>query len=349
MLYEKVKQAAERARKKNPGADDFYIPIEDFIEFVTFHLIVTIKMRNTMSSNKMSMSQYLQQDQTYKESYKKKVITEEKEYKTFHKTLRNAINRFNALNHKTVAEEEKRKQVEAESGSRGTRFENAIIIHDFQAKSEMPILMNLKEEKGSLNTVYQRILKNNSHNINFTNYKLFTEYLNEEIQKQKLTDDEKNLHQYLIEKHLKFQTIKEICKCYEDILEATANNQSQLQQEQLVAIDRQARLQLMLYVTKMPMVQQWQPYINVVTELPIYKFNAFIQEIDSVTNFIKWILLELCNEHEEIVFDESDMNCFTNYVNPKRFQNDYGTRKGFSRNTFAIVMEEIQRGNESSI
>jgi len=347
MLYEKVKQATERARKKNPGANDFYIPIEDFIQFVTFHLIATFKMRNTLSSTKMSMSQYLQQDETYLKSYKKIAITEEEEYKAFHNTLRNAINRFNTLNHKTVAEEEKRKQIEAESGSRGTRFGNALTIHDFQVKSEMPIMMNLKEAKGPLNTVYQRVLKNNSHNINFTNYKLFTEYLNEEIQKQELKEDEKDLHQYLIEKHLKLQTIKEICKCYEDILQATSNP-SQSQQEQLVAIDRQARLQLMLYATNMPMLQQWVRYINVVNDLPIYKFDDFIQEIDSVTNFIKWILLEFYNEHEEILFDESDMECFRKYIDPKRFQNGYGVRKGFSSNTFTSVMEEIKRGNEQA-
>ncbi|WP_342533881.1 hypothetical protein MHB40_03120 [Lysinibacillus sp. FSL K6-0057] len=344
MLYEKVKQAAERARKKNPGANDFYIPIEDFIEFVTFHLIATIKMRNTMSSTKMSMSQYLQQDETYLNLYKKKVKDEEEEYREFHNTLRNAINRYNTLNHKTAIEADKRKSNEAKAGSRGTRFENTITIHDFQAKSEMPMLMDVKETKGPLNTVYQRILKNNSHNINFTNYKLFTEYLNEEIQKQELTDDEKYLHQYMIEKNLKLHALKEICKCYEEILEAT----SHLSQEQFVVNDRQARLQLMLYATNMPMLQQWQPYIKVVNDLPFYNFDLFIQEIDSVTNFIKCILLEYCNEHEDIVFDESDMEHFRKYIDPKRFQNDYGVRKGFSSSTFNIVMEEIKRGNEQA-
>lgn len=343
MLYEKVKLAAERARKNNPGANDFYIPIEDFIEFVTFHLIATIKIRNTVSSTKMSMSQYLQQDETYLKLYKTKAIPE-KYYNTFHSTLRNAVNRFNTLNHKTAAEAEKRKEMEKKIGSRGTRFENTITIHDFQAKSEMPILMDLKEAKGPLNTVYQRILKNNTHNINFTNYKLFAQYLNEEIQKEELTKDEKYLHQYLIEKHLKLQTLMEICKCYEDIHEATSN----LSQEQFVVSDRQARLQLMLYATKMPMLQQWEPYINVVTDLPVYKFNLFIQEIDSVTNFIKWILIEFCNEHEDIVFDESDMEHFRKYMDPKRFQNEYGVRKGFSSSTFTIVMEEIKRGNEQT-
>ncbi|MFJ8263019.1 hypothetical protein ACIQ4I_13880 [Rummeliibacillus sp. NPDC094406] len=339
MLYERVKQALERARKKNPGAN-FYIPLEDFIEYVTFHLIATSEMRNTMTSKQMSMSQYLQQDKTYKEFYERKAFTEEAEYKAFHNKLRNAINRFNSLNHKTEEEANQRKRSEAETGSRKARFENTITIHDFQAQSEMPILMDIKEAKGEQNTVYQRILKNNLQNVNFTNYKLFEEYLNQEIQKQSLSADEKQLHQYLIEKHLKLHTLKEICRCYESIVKNTSN------QKQILEVDLKTRLQLMLYATSMPMVQQWQAYINLITRLESCKFGRFIQEIDSITNFIKWILMEYCNKHEDIVFDESDMECFRKYIDPKRFQNDLSIRKGFSSSTFSIVMEEIKRGNE---
>ncbi len=79
LLYQKVKEATLRARSNNPGAV-FYIPIEDFMEFVTFHLIAFIKMRNPITSEQMSMNQYLQQDKAYSESYKKVAITDEEEY-----------------------------------------------------------------------------------------------------------------------------------------------------------------------------------------------------------------------------------------------------------------------------
>lgn len=348
MLYEKVKRATEQARLKNPGANNFYISLDDFTEFVTFHLIALTKYRNPMASTKISMNQYLQQDPAYKKAYQKKAITDKEEYNYFNSTLRNAINRFNTLNHKTAAEEGKRKQIEVESGSRATRFENAIIIHDYQAKGEMPILMNIKEVKGQENTVYQRILKNNVHNINFANYNLFTEFLVNEINNQDMTDDEKVLHHYLIEKNMKLQTIKEICNFYEDMVEVEMSRPSFVRKGlgKIAENDRHARLQLMLYVTKMPMIQQWKPYIHAVSELPSSKFSSFIVEIDSVLNFSTCILLEYFSDQEDIAYDESDMKYFRDYVNPSRFQNDYRVRKGFSSQTFTIVMKEIKKGHE---
>ncbi|MED1561529.1 hypothetical protein AJ85_17070 [Alkalihalobacillus alcalophilus ATCC 27647 = CGMCC 1.3604] len=337
MLYEKVKEATLLAQNNNPGAN-FYIPLEDFMEFVTYHLIAFIKMRNPISSKKMSMNQYLRHDEAYSTSYKKVVITDEEEYKIFHNTLRNAINRFNALNHKTKAEAEIRKQAESEKGSRGNRFETPITIHDFQVIGEMPTLMDLKATKDPLNTVYQRILKNNIHNITFTNYKLFSEHLNDSITEQNLTMDEKQLHHYLIEKHLKLHTLKSICKEYENMVQS--KNLSLTDEE------RKARLQLLLYATNMPMVQQWKTYIDLVKELPPYKFHAFIQEIDSITNFIKWILLMYFQQNEDVVFDEQDLIYFNSYVDPKRFENDFVLRRDFSSQTFSIVMDEIKQGNE---
>ncbi|MFV2046292.1 hypothetical protein ACEWK1_02845 [Metabacillus sp. YM-086] len=337
MLYEKVKEATIRAKNNNPKAD-FYIQLEDFMEFVTFHLITFIKLRNPLSSKKMSMNQYLQQDEAYLKSYNKVAITDEEEYKIFHNTLRNANNRFNTLNHKTKAEAESRKQAEAEKGSRGNRFESPITIHDFQANGEMPILMDVKSTKDLLNTVYQRILKNNIHNINFTNYKLFSEHLNDSIQEQNLSEEDKLLHHYLIEKHLKLHTLKKICKNYEKLIQST--------NPILTELEKRARLQLMLYVTSMPMVQQWETYLDLVMELSPHQFDSFVQEIDSITNFIKWILLMYFQENENVDFNEQDLIYFNNYVNQKRFENDFVLRRDFSSTTFNSVMREIKQGND---
>ncbi len=256
----------------------------------------------------------------------------------FHNTLRNAINRFNTLNHKTKAEAESRKQAEAKKGSRDSRFESPITIHDFQVSGEMPILMGIKSTKDLLNTVYQRILKNNVHNINFTNYKLFSEHLNDSIQEQNLSEENKHLHHYLIEKHLKLHTLKKICKNYEKLIDST--------NPEITEIERRARLQLMLYSTNMPMVQQWGTYIDLVMELSAHQFNIFIQEIDSITNFIKWILLLFFQENEEVEYDEQDLVYFNNYMNLRRFENNIVLRKDFSSHTFDTIMREIKQGND---
>ena len=311
-------------------------PLDDFVAFVTFHLLAFTKMRNTITDQSKSMNQFLQQDKSYLDSYYKFVITKEKEYKTFHNTQRNAVNRFNNLNHKTRAEANKRKQTEKDKGSRRNRFDQPITIYDFQIRGEVPTLMELKASKDPLNTVYNRILNNQLHNINFTNYKLFSEHLVEVLQKQKLLDDhERLLHQYLIEKNLHLHTLKHICKNYE-----------KMKKKSLSDFERETRLQLMLYTLKMPMVPQWTVYIDLVCELSPHEFPLYVQEINSITNFIECVLLEYFQENEDIQYDEQDWIWFEKYVQPGRYVNDFRLRKDFSSATFQTIMNEIKDGNE---
>jgi len=206
----------------------------------------------------------------------------------------------------------------------------------------MPILMKLKEKKDEFNTVYQRILKNNIHNVNFTNYKLFSEYLNEEIEQQKLTQDEKNLHHYLIEKHLKLHAIKKICRNYE-ILQNSTN--PKLSEEELAA-----KLELMIFATHSPMVQQWGRYIDLVLELKVDQFQKYIIEILSISNFIHWIFIyyfNYFNETDIIIYDEDDLTHFREYANPSKFSNDYQLRRDFKSRTFEVVMKEIKKANDN--
>ena len=71
--------------------------MNDFVKYVTFNLIAYGKMRNSSTDEILSMSQYLQLDKSYAETYAKPVITDEYEYKMFHSTLRNAVNRLDRL------------------------------------------------------------------------------------------------------------------------------------------------------------------------------------------------------------------------------------------------------------
>lgn len=338
MLYEKVTTVVKEALLLHQEAN-FYIPLNDFVKYITFNLIAYGKMRNKSTGDVLSMSQFLQKDKSYAETYAKSVKDSEDEFKMFHNTLRNAVNRYNSLNHKNEFNSLRRKEEEAKKKSRSSRFESHIEIYDFQIKGEMPILMKVKEKKDVFNTVYQRILKNNIHNINFTNYKLFSEYLNEEIEQQELTQDEKNLHHYLIEKHLKLHAIKKICRNYE-ILQKSTN--PKLSEEEL-----RARLELMIFATHSPMVQQWCSYIDLVLELKVEKFKKFIIEILSISNFIHWIYILYFNETDSIVCDEDDLTHFREYVDSTKFSNDYLLRKDFYSNTFATVMKEIKKANDN--
>lgn len=343
MLYERVIKATDKALAKNPGAKGFFISLESFHEFITFHLIVKIQFRNELDSGKMSMRQYLQRNATFKKSFDKTVMDDEEEYKLFHSTLRNAVNRYNTLNHKTIEQEQQRKEVEAQVGNKVSRFENTIEIYDFQAEAELPILMGIKERKGSINATYQRVLKNNGHNINFTNYKEFVDNLITEVEESPISEENQMIQKYLIEKNLCYETIKLICKEYEEL---TAHSLSSLK---AITDINQARLELMVYVMKMPMIKQRKKYIEVVKDLPIEKFMAFINEIDSIRNFCTCILLEFFEEYDQIEFKLSDMEVFEAYVNLEDIKNDYKLRTGFSSETFKTVMEQIQKGNKTGI
>lgn len=114
MLYEKVKEATQRAKAKHPGADGFYISIDDSMAFVTFHSLAVTKLQNTSVCQFISMNQYLHA--TYLESYHNTVMTDKDEYKTSHNTRRNVINSYNTFNHKTKSN--KIKQSERDKGLR---------------------------------------------------------------------------------------------------------------------------------------------------------------------------------------------------------------------------------------